>query len=165
MGIFEELTKTEWLLGGIAVILLLLLVVVLAVLREQRYSHWETRFDSIVDHGLERLGKATEMHAEVAGAVAYLDQIQARPELIANLGEYSRQAIAASLMQRLAILADTIKTVQKELMNHEASLARGYRDHETNVKTCRSQLERLLQDQQALQELADQLAGPKLRAV
>ncbi len=165
MGIFEELTKTEWLLGGIAVILLLLLIAVLAVLHEQRHTTWMARFDSDVDRALERIGKATQHYAEVAAAVAYLDQVQGKPELIAKLGEYSRQAVAACLLQRMAILSETIKAVQQRLQYSEDMLAQGYTSHRDKAATCRKQLAQLQADQQALQQLAEELSAPHLRAV
>lgn len=157
--------QTSVLLILATVLLFGIFVAVIVMIFQNRPSIVRSRLDNDVDRALKRLGKATEMHAEVAGAVAYLDQIQARPELIANLGEYSRQALAASLMQRLAILAGTAKAVQAELSKAEANRAKYGNTYASQAKICREQLTQLEKDQQALQQLADQLTRLPLRAV
>lgn len=168
MGMFNTpLTpgQTSGLLIIGIVLLICIFIALIVVIVQQRPSSVRVRLDSDVDQALERLSKATEMHAEVAGAVAYLDQIQRRPELIDNLGEYGRQALAASVMQRLAILADTIKVVQAELKTAERNRAQFGNLYKANTQICREQLTQLEQDQLELQRLADDLAGTKLRVV
>lgn len=126
----------------------------------QRYNYLVIKLERAADAALERLKSATNHHVEVAGAVAYLDRLRARPELIANLGEYSRQALAASLMQRLAIVGKTIEEVQSALRKNEAGLANHRPGYYSSVSEgCRKQLTQLQADQQNLQHLADQLSS------
>lgn len=123
-----------------------LLLIVLAMLHMREHKR---AFYSAILVPREEAPVVAPRHADIEGALNFLDTIQDKPELMDKVGEYARQALAASLLQRLAILSETISYLEKEVQSASKrgswSLADKYRD----------EVEKLQQEQIALTQLAE----------
>lgn len=128
----------------LSVLGLLLIVIAMLHMREHKRAYYSALFMP-----REEASVAAPRHADIEGALKFLDTIQDKPELMDRVGEYARQAMAASLLQRLAILSETISYLEKEVQTASKrgswTLADRYRD----------EVEKLQQEQIALTQLAE----------
>ena len=145
---FEEIVTSRELILGISVLGLLLMVFMLLLLREQKRAYYMAVFNR-----RQETAQLAQRHADIEGALQFLDAIQEKPELLDKVGEYARQAMAASLLQRLAILSESIakteKRVQQALSNMNYSAADSHR----------REVKQLQQEQIALTQLADSFSS------
>jgi hypothetical protein len=141
---FEEIVNSRELILGISVLGLMLMVFMLLLLREQKRAYYLAMFSH-----RQETAQLTQRHADIEGTLQFLDAIQEKPELMDKVGEYARQAMAASLLQRLAILSESIAKMEKRI---QQALSNGYY---SSADIYRREVKQLQQEQIALTRLAD----------
>lgn len=76
-----------------------------------------------IREAVQELNIAVQSHVRLNAVMALIDQFVERPELMANLVEYSRQEVAAALLQRLNQLGADLEKAQERLSHYEKQYA------------------------------------------
>jgi hypothetical protein len=147
------------LLGSLIIVTLAALICTISVRMSspERYLYrMTTEFEEMEAKFLA----SSSYHREVAATLAYLDQIQERPELLQRLGKISREVLAASLLQRMGLIAATLAVMHQKLeLSEKAYASYGYTSQATLVTNIRREIAKLQADQQALHQLCELLGG------
>lgn len=117
-----------------------------------------------IDRSIKSMVQAGKRSIEIDSVLAYLDNIQERPELMNNLEQFSRDALAASILQRISALSETILDLHAKLRKYENSAMDVYK-REEHIKRLRAEINVLESDQIQLHKLAAELSALQLRSV
>ena len=132
----------------------------LATLRATKPERYLYRMTSELETMQESFMAASKFHLEVAATLAYLEQIQEHPELVNSLGRMSRDVMAASLLQRMNLIAGTLAVMHKKLEEKEEDYANYEASYKASqVATIRKEIAKLQADQQSLHQLCELLGG------
>lgn len=104
------------LLGVIAVATV---IVAIALLRPQSAALQKSIGDAI-----EHLGAAVQHHVEVNAVLALTRQFESDPGRIEQLGNYSRQTVAAALAYHVDSLGSQLKVAEDQLSSARSDLAK-----------------------------------------
>lgn len=125
----------------------------------------QERIANTIRAAFDDVTKASTAHLQANAVLALVDQFVARPEVAANLAEYSRQLVAAAITTRINATAADIKTVSQQLSAERKDVAAGYSSHRPRVKECEAMLEHLQQQLNALYELGQNFGLPRMVAL
>lgn len=159
-----DLTGTETLLSSLAVVAVVTIVITLMVIAHRLRNLGSYRLEGTIDQAVARLGQATQHYVEVNAILALVDQFEERPELMTRLGEYSRQVVAACILQQLNTVSSTIKAVHIKRSTYEKNRA-SFGGYVTDINRCNEELKRLKGELTALEKAAEQYGTNNLTTV
>lgn len=108
-----------------------------------------------LDDALDHLNQEAKHYVQVNAVLALVEQFEERPELIANLQDYSRQVVAAALLTRVNAIGNDIKVAQRELSEREKQYANQLIDIST-VNTQKQRVDELYKQLHAADQVAQQ---------